>query len=339
MLDRNYAATLAARYGLHVYEGDQNNDGLPDIALIDDNGTVKAYNGYMAKPSKQLQYQTYYSATNPIFKDGKYIGHGYGNEPITLSQFNSKMLEKANLTSEEKKALNKSLREAGLHGIKVVNQSPIQAMSSWFNSLVKQLFDIADNTTHPKQAVMKYVRKANNQRSIASKILARFLRFLHQQVGNEDEYRSNAKPSPGQKYTKYDLMKKILSAKNSKSDFYTYGQNVLNWFNTNFNSNLKNQVVNTWVNGIDDYINQYGTIEGEEENAFIGEVFKNEVMNTQEWNNLVTETVKMTTEKFNKLLQRPAYEARLKGARQYNPSAYGWDDFDQEVARHMVGYN
>lgn len=351
LLDRNYAATLAARYGLHVYEGDQNNDGLPDIALIDDNGTVKAYNGYMAKPSKQLQYQTYYSATNPIYNDkGKYLGHGIGNEVLSLSQFNSKMLEKANLTSEEKKALNKSLREAGLHGIKVVNQSPIQVMSSWFNSLVKQLFDIADNTAHPKQAVMKVVRKANNQRSLASKMLARLLCFLDGSALNEEaKYTSKAQPDEGEKYSKYDLMKKILSAKNAKSDFYTYGQKVLNWFNTTFNgivtnttTPVKDYIVNLWLGGIDDdvqkctFINKYGQIL---ENEFISQIFMGVDRNSPQWGELVADTKKMKKEKEDKLKERPAYEARLKGAQVYNPSAYGWNDFNQEVARHMVGYN
>ena len=65
MMDPRYAAMKGAKRGLKAYFGDVNGDGVEDVALIDENGKIKSFNGFQPVQSKRRQLVKYYAQVGP----------------------------------------------------------------------------------------------------------------------------------------------------------------------------------------------------------------------------------------------------------------------------------
>ena len=204
LLDRRYASTYAARNGLVIYEGDRNNDGLPDIMLCDANGFVKAYNGYKIKPSKQRQYMIYYANVDPVFdQNGKFDGY-----EESFNEFNNQIARA--LPDAQRKALNRDLKTAGLATYKVINKPASTLILEIIGNFYDNLF--ANNPVGKKRNP-KIMFKKDFSNALYAELLG---------VQNRDQV--------GSETAMGKLLRKILKTKKPNTVYHQFAQNFLQWF-------------------------------------------------------------------------------------------------------------
>lgn len=138
MMDSRYAAMIGAKRGLKAYFGDVNDDGVPDVALVDEKGKIKNFNGFSQKQSKRRQLVNYYNQVGPIglTKTGAPV---YGPK----SNFNNWVQDVAKHESQQGnlKKLNTELGHKGYVGYKLKEKT----VSEIIRTAVKPAFQNLQN--------------------------------------------------------------------------------------------------------------------------------------------------------------------------------------------------
>ena len=288
LLDRRYASTYAARNGLVIYEGDRNNDGLPDIMLCDANGFVKAYNGYKIKPSKQRQYMIYYQYVDPVFdQNGKFDGY-----EESFEEFNNQVAR--GIPDAQRKALNRDLKAAGLATYKVINKPA----STLILELIGVVYDqIMRNNPNMKKRNPKIMFKKEVSNALYAEL-----------IGEQDRNNVGAETQAGK------LLRKILKTKKPNTAYHRFAHDFHRWFH-----GVIPQIFNAIMQHQQQHFN-------DQQNLVTYDTF-NENFYTL-FRNLVRQAgigpftqgiVGLMRAKQQELANRPAYVPRLQGAQPFVP--------------------
>lgn len=250
MMDPKYAAMVGAKRGLKAYFGDVNDDGVPDVALVDEKGKIKNFNGFSQKQSKRRQLVNYYNQVGPIglTKTGAPV---YGPK----SNFNDWVQAVAQHETQQGnlKKLNTELGHKGYAGYKLKEKTVSEfiraAVKPAFQNLLMQIAQA--NNLNP--TIVKRAMPYNIFISIYIRVVLNSLFNVSAQSRSDDE--------AGQ------WIAKTLKKKWNNTPFEQLKDAVINVFsqlnNTEF-MNIGNAIWQGFSKGLDSLsiqvntINQYG---------------------------------------------------------------------------------
>ena len=250
MMDPRYAAMKGAKRGLKAYFGDVNDDGVPDVALVDENGKIKNFNGFSQKQSKRRQLINYYSQVGPqgLTPKGSPI---YGNQ----SSFNNWVQEVAQFETNRGnlKKLNTELGHKGYAGYKLKEKTVTEQIRTAVKpSYQKLLLQIAQ-TNKLNPILVKRAMPYNLFIPIYIRVVLNTLFGANPQSRSDDEQGQWIAKTIKKKWngTQFEQLKPAIIDVFSKLDqngFMEIGNAIWN----GFNNGIENIAIQAGV------INQFG---------------------------------------------------------------------------------
>ena len=246
MMDSRYAAMVGAKRGLKAYFGDVNDDGVPDVALVDENGKIKNFNGFAPKQSKRRQLVNYYNQVGPIglTKTGAPIYGPKSNFNDWVQQVAQHETQQGNL-----KKLNTELGHKGYAGYKLKEKT----VSEFIRAAVKPAFQNLQNQISKSYNLNPTIVKRAMPYNIFISI---YIRVILNSLFNADP-RSRSDDEQGQ------WIAKTLKKKWNGTPFEGLKDSVINVFsqlnNTEF-MNIGNTIWQGFSNGVDSLSIQVNTI-------------------------------------------------------------------------------
>lgn len=249
MMDPKYLAMTGAKRGLKAYFGDVNDDGVADVALVDEKGKIKNFNGFSQKQSKRRQLINYYDQVGPEhIKNGRPVYHNQKEFKDWIQRTAEYELQRGNL-----RKLNTELGHKGYAGYKLKEKT----VSEQIRTSVKPSY----------QNLIMQIAQANGFNPIIVKrtmpynlFIAIYIRVvLNSLFGANPESRSD--DEQGQ------MIAKTLKKKWNGTQFEPLKQSVINVFeqlDQNGFYEIGNAIWNGFINGNDNLrtqisvINQFG---------------------------------------------------------------------------------
>ena len=158
MMDPRYAAMKGAKRGLKAYFGDVNNDGVADVALVDENGKIKCFNGFTPKQSKRRQLVNYYSQVGPekLTPKGSPIYPGKANFDAWVQQTATYEKNNGNLTK-----LNRELGNKGYEGYKLKEKTVTERIRTDMKPVYVNLINLIAQQNRINVAIVKKIMPYN----------------------------------------------------------------------------------------------------------------------------------------------------------------------------------
>lgn len=222
MMDPKYAAMVGAKRGLKAYFGDVNDDGVADVALVDEKGKIKNFNGFSQKQSKRRQLINYYNQVGPVglTKSGAPV---YGPK----SNFNDWVQAVAEHETQQGnlKKLNTELGHKGYVGYKLKEKT----VSEQIRTAVKPTY----------QNLLIQIAQANNLNPTIVKRAMPYNLFISIYIRVVLNSLFNASPESRSDDEQGQWIAKTLKKKWNNTPFETLKQSVFNVF-----ASLNNQGFN-----------------------------------------------------------------------------------------------
>lgn len=137
MLNPNYAQYQAQKKGGQSYVGDYDGDGINDVIVNDKNGKIMYVNGHSIKPTNRPYIMKYYASDD--FKNSTHLTKGGLFQLFNDKDFTA--WAKA-LPSEDKKELNKKLKDAGIQTLRIKSATAGQVVKEQSKSYYSEIVDL-----------------------------------------------------------------------------------------------------------------------------------------------------------------------------------------------------
>lgn len=170
LVNPKYAAFYAKEHKGKAYKGDYNKDGVDDIVITDSKDHIKYINGYTKKPSKRMQELAYYES-----EDYKKLDHK--NKSGHLQVFNKANYDNwvANLSEEDKRKANETLKKSGFTQFKVTNRSLNEILKGNAETIYNSMIDflVKKHQIEKRSTLTKQISKSEFCNKIVNAILIR----------------------------------------------------------------------------------------------------------------------------------------------------------------------
>lgn len=262
MMDPKYAAMKGAKRGLKAYFGDVNDDGVADVALVDENGKIKNFNGFSQKQSKRRQLINYYNQVGPIglTKTGAPIYAGQNNFNDWVQQVAQYETQQGNL-----KKLNTDLGHKGYAGYKLkektVSEQVRAAVKPSYQNLLMQIAQ--SNNLNP--TIVKRAMPYNLFISIYIRVVLNSLFNADPRSRSDDEQGQWIAKTLKKKWTgtQFEQLKSSVInvfAQLNNQGFVDIGKAIWNGFsNGNDSITIQVNVINQFGNNI---VNSFSNVAG-----------------------------------------------------------------------------
>lgn len=253
MMDPSYAAMKGAKRGLKAYFGDVNDDGVPDVALVDENGKIKNFNGFSQKQSKRRQLIKYYEqvGASGVTKTGAPIYGGQSSFNDWMQQVAQNEAQKGNL-----KKLNTELGHKGYAGYKLKEKTVTEQIRTAVKPAYQRLLMQIAQSNNLNPTLVKRAMPYNLFIPIYTRVVLNTLFGANPQSRSDDEQGQWIAKTLKKKWTNspFEQLKPAIIDVFSKLDqkgFLEIGNSIWAGFNNGANSvQIQVAVINQFGNTI-----------------------------------------------------------------------------------------
>ena len=158
MMDPRYAAMKGAKRGLKAYFGDVNGDGVEDVALIDENGKIKSFNGFQPVQSKRRQLVKYYAQVGPEKLTAKGSPIYYPKATFDQWMEQTANYEKANGNLTK---LNRELGNKGYEGYKLKEKTLTERVRTAMKPVYMNLINLISQQNNINLGIVRKIMPYN----------------------------------------------------------------------------------------------------------------------------------------------------------------------------------